>query len=88
MGLKAMREMQELNHEKETASNSMILFLVLNTAGLTLIPISVMVYRAQLGAVNPADVFIPILLATFMAFIAGLISVAVVQKINPFMQMT
>ena len=84
MGLKAMREMQELNPEKDKASNSMILFLVLNTAGLTLIPISVMVYRAQLGAVNPADVFIPILLATFMAFIAGLISVAVVQKINLF----
>ncbi|MEI7504269.1 MAG: nucleoside recognition domain-containing protein, partial [Paludibacter sp.] len=84
MGLKAMREMQELNTEKDKASNSMILFLVLNTAGLTLIPISVMVYRAQLGAVNPADVFIPILLATFIAFIAGLISVAVVQKINLF----
>jgi len=84
MGLKAMREMQELNPEKDKASNSMILFLVLNTAGLTLIPISVMVYRAQLGAVNPADVFIPILLATFIAFIAGLISVAVVQKINLF----
>jgi spore maturation protein SpmA len=84
MGLKAMSEMQELNPEKDKASNSMILFLVLNTAGLTLIPISVMVYRAQLGAVNPADVFIPILLATFIAFIAGLISVAVVQKINLF----
>lgn len=84
MGLKAMREMQELNPEKDRASNSMILFLVLNTAGLTLIPISVMVYRAQLGAVNPADVFIPILLATFFAFIAGLISVAIVQKINLF----
>lgn len=84
MGLKAMREMQELNSDKDKASNSMILFLVLNTAGLTLIPISVMVYRAQLGAVNPADVFIPILLATFIAFIAGLMSVAVVQKINLF----
>jgi len=84
MGLKAMREMQELNSDKDKASNSMILFLVLNTAGLTLIPISVMVYRAQLGAVNPADIFIPILLATFIAFIAGLISVAVVQKINLF----
>lgn len=84
MGLKAMREMQELNQEKDKASNSMILFLVLNTAGLTLIPVSVLVYRAQLGAVNPADVFIPILLATFIAFIAGLISVAVVQKINLF----
>jgi len=84
MGLKAMREMQELNTEKDRASNSMILFLVLNTAGLTLIPISVMVYRAQLGAVNPADIFIPILLATFIAFIAGLISVAVIQRINLF----
>jgi spore maturation protein SpmA len=84
MGLKAMREMQELNQEKDKASNSMILFLVLNTAGLTLIPVSVLVYRAQLGAVNPADVFIPILLATFIAFIAGLISVAIVQKINLF----
>jgi len=84
MGLKAMGEMQELNPHKDRASNSMILFLVLNTAGLTLIPISVMVYRAQLGAVNPADVFIPILLATFIAFIAGLISVAVIQKINLF----
>jgi len=84
MGLKAMREMQDLNSEKDKASNSMILFLVLNTAGLTLIPISVMVYRAQLGAINPADVFIPILLATFTAFITGLVSVAIVQKINLF----
>ncbi len=84
MGLQAMKELQELNQDKETASNSMILFLVLNTAGLTLIPISVMVYRAQMGAVNPADVFIPILLATFIAFITGLVSVAIVQKINLF----
>ena len=84
MGLKAMREMQELNQEKDKASNSMILFLVLNTAGLTLIPVSILVYRAQLGAVNPADVFIPILLATFIAFVAGLFSVAVIQKINLF----
>ena len=84
MGLKAMREMQELNTEKDKASNSMILFLVLNTAGLTLIPVSILVYRAQLGAVNPADVFIPILLATFIAFVAGLISVAIIQKINLF----
>ncbi|MDD4968758.1 MAG: nucleoside recognition domain-containing protein [Paludibacter sp.] len=83
-GLKAMKELQELNTDKESASNSMILFLVLNTAGLTLIPISIMVYRAQMGAVNPADVFIPILLATFIAFITGLISVAIVQKINLF----
>lgn len=84
MGLKAMGEMQELNPHKDRASNSMILFLVLNTAGLTLIPITVMVYRAQLGAVNPADVFIPILLATFIAFITGLITVATIQKINLF----
>jgi len=84
MGLKAMKELQELNTDKESASNSMILFLVLNTAGLTLIPISIMVYRAQMGAVNPADIFIPILLATFIAFITGLISVAIVQKINLF----
>jgi spore maturation protein SpmA len=83
-GLKAMKELQELNTNKDTASNSMILFLVLNTAGLTLIPISIMVYRAQMGAVNPADIFIPILLATFIAFITGLISVAIVQKINLF----
>jgi spore maturation protein SpmA len=84
VGLKAMREMQELNPEKDKASNSMILFLVLNTAGLTLIPISVMVYRAQLGAINPADVFIPILLATFISFLAGLVIVSIVQKINLF----
>ena len=84
MGLKAMKELQELNTDKDTASNSMILFLVLNTAGLTLIPISIMVYRAQMHAANPADIFIPILLATFIAFITGLISVAIVQKINLF----
>jgi len=84
MGLKAMKELQELNTDKDSASNSMILFLVLNTAGLTLIPISIMVYRAQMGAVNPADIFIPILLATFIAFITGLVSVAIVQKIKLF----
>jgi spore maturation protein SpmA len=84
MGLKAMKELQEINPVKEQASNPMIMFLVLNTAGLTLIPISVMVFRAQLGAVNPADVFLPILLATFFAAITGLISVAIAQKINLF----
>lgn len=84
MGLKAMKELQELNPDKETASNPMIMFLVLNTAGLTLIPISVMVYRAQLGAVNPADIFLPIMLATFFAALTGLISVSIVQKINLF----
>jgi len=82
MGLKAMKEMQETNPNKSTASNAQIMFLVLNTSGLTLIPISIMVYRAQLGAVNPSDIFIPILLATYFSTIAGLISVAIYQKIN------
>lgn len=82
MGLKAMKEMQVYNKNKESASNAQIMFLVLNTSGLTLIPISIMVYRAQLGAVNPADIFIPILLATFFSTIAGLLSVAYYQKIN------
>lgn len=84
MGLKAMKEMQETNPNKETASNAQIMFLVLNTSGLTLLPISIMVYRAQLGAVNPSDIFIPILLATYFSTIAGLISVAIYQKINLF----
>lgn len=82
LGLKAMKEMQESNPEKERASDAQIMFLVLNASGLTIIPVSIMVYRAQLGAVNPADVFIPILIATFVATLAGLISVAVAQKIN------
>ncbi|NQU32884.1 MAG: spore maturation protein [Bacteroidetes bacterium] len=82
MGLKAMKEMQETNPNKNTASNAQIMFLVLNTSGLTLLPISIMVYRAQLGAVNPSDIFIPILLATYFSTIAGLISVAIYQKIN------
>jgi len=82
MGLKAMKELQEINPDKDTASNPMIMFLVLNTAGLCLIPISIMVYRAQLGAANPADVFLPIMIATFIAALTGLISVAVYQKIN------
>lgn len=82
MGLKAMGELQELNPNKEEASNAQIMFMVLNAAGLTLIPVSIMVYRAQMGAVNPADVFIPILLATFFATLAGILSVAFYQKIN------
>lgn len=82
MGLQAMKEMQETNPNKSTASNAQIMFLVLNTSGLTLLPISIMVYRAQLGAVNPSDIFIPILLATYFSTIAGLISVALYQKIN------
>ncbi|NCC72371.1 MAG: hypothetical protein EOM06_03160 [Sphingobacteriia bacterium] len=82
LGLKAMNQLQEINLQKDTASNSMIMFLVLNTSGLTLIPISIMVYRAQLGAADPSDVFIPILLATFFSTISGLISVSVMQRIN------
>lgn len=84
MGLKAMKELQEINPKKDTASNPMIMFLVLNTAGLCLIPISIMVYRAQLGAVNPADVFLPIVISTFVAAITGLITVSIFQKINLF----
>lgn len=82
MGLQAMKEMQESNPNKETASDAQIMFLVLNTSGLTLIPVSIMVYRAQLGALNPTDIFIPILIATFFSTFAGLIAVAVAQRIN------
>lgn len=84
MGLKAMKEMQDVNPDKETASNAQIMFLVLNASGLTIIPVSIIVYRTQLGAVNPADIFIPIMIATFFATLVGLISVAIVQKINLF----
>jgi spore maturation protein SpmA len=84
LGLKAMQELQELNPEKDTATNAQIMFLVLNTSGLTVIPISIMVYRAQLGAVNPTDVFLPILLATFFSTMAGLIAVSIVQRIRLF----
>jgi spore maturation protein SpmA len=82
LGLKAMKEMQELNPAKETASDPQIMFLVLNTSGLTIIPISIMVYRAQQGAADPSDIFIPILLATFFSTVVGIVSVAVYQKIN------
>jgi len=82
MGLKAMKEMQESNSSQDTASDAQIMFLVINTAGLTMIPISIMVYRAQLGAVNPSDILIPILLATFCSTLAGIMSVAWHQKIN------
>jgi spore maturation protein SpmA len=84
MGLKAMKEMQDVNPNKETASNAQIMFLVLNAAGLTIIPVSIIVYRTQLGAANPADIFIPILISTFAASITGMISVAIIQKINIF----
>lgn len=82
LGLQAMKELQESNPDKTKASNSMIMFLVLVTSGLTLVPVSIMTYRAQLGAANPADVFLPILLATYFAAMAGLISVAIAQKIK------
>lgn len=82
MGLRAMRRMQELNPDKNVASNSMIMFLVLNTSGLTLIPVSVMVYRAQLGAAQPADIFLPILLATFFSTMTGLAVTCLIQKIH------
>src|SRR5574344_416568 len=82
LGLKAMEQMQELNPKKDTASNPMIRFLVLNTSGLTIIPVSIMVYRAQLGAAQPADVFIPILLATFFSTMVGLLATSVIQKIK------
>lgn len=84
LGLKAMKEMQELNKDKDTASNPMIMFLVLNTSGLTIIPVSIMVYRAQMGAANPTDIFVPILLATFFATLAGIIITSIYQRINLF----
>jgi len=84
LGLKAMNELQELNPKKDTASNAMIMFLVLNTSGLTIIPITVMTYRAQFGAVNPSDVFLPILIATFFSSLVGFLAVAISQKINIF----
>ncbi len=82
VGLQAMKEMQATNPDKERASDPQIMFLVLNASGLTIIPVSIMVYRAQLGAVNPADIFIPILMATYFSTLVGLISVAFFQKIN------
>ena len=82
LGLKAMEGLQELNPKKDTASNPMIMFLVLNTSGLTLIPIGIMVYRAQMGAAQPTDVFVPILLATFFSTLAGIVVVSLYQRIN------
>lgn len=82
LGLKAMEQLQWLNTKKDTATNPMIMFLVLNTSGLTLIPVSIMVYRAQLGAAQPTDIFIPILLATFFSTMAGIIITSLYQRIN------
>ncbi len=84
VGLKAMKEMQDVNPDKGKATNAQIMFLVLNASGLTIIPVSVIVYRMQMGAANPADIFIPILISTFCALMTGLLSVAIIQKINLF----
>ncbi|MDR3117931.1 MAG: hypothetical protein LBU44_00670 [Mediterranea sp.] len=84
MGLKAMKELQELNPKKDTATDAMIMFLVMNTSGLMLIPISIMVYRAQMGAAQPTDVFIPILLTTVTSTLAGVTAVSISQRINLF----
>lgn len=82
LGLKAMEHLQELNPHKDTATDPMIMFLVLNTSGLTLIPVSIMVYRAQMGAAAPTDVFVPLLIATFFSTLAGIIVTSLYQRIN------
>ena len=84
VGLKAMQELQSINEKKDTASNSMIMFLVLNTSGLTIIPVSIMAYRSKFGAADPADVFIPLLLTTMCSSIVGLLTVSLYQRINLF----
>ena len=82
LGLKAMEQLQELNTKKDTATNPMIMFLVLNTSGLTIIPVGILTYRAQMGAANPTDIFMPILLATFFSTLAGIIVTSLYQRIN------
>ena len=82
LGLRAMEQLQSLNKKKDTATNPMIMFLVLNTSGLTIIPVSILVYRAQMGAAQPTDVFIPILLATFFSTLAGIVATSIYQRIN------
>lgn len=84
VGLKAMQELQSINKEKDTASNSMIMFLVLNTSGLTLIPVSIMAYRAKFAAADPTDIFLPLLLTTLCSTIVGLVTVSLYQRINLF----
>jgi len=84
LGLKAMKELHELNPKKDTASNAQIMFLVLNTSGLTIIPVSVMVLRGSMDAANPADVFVPILIATYFSSFVGLLCVSLIQRINLF----
>ena len=82
MGLKPMQQLQELNTEKDSASNPMIMFLCINASGLTLIPITIMMYRAQMGAANPSDVFLPIMLATFSSTLVAILAVCIKQRIN------
>lgn len=82
MGLKAMKELQSLNSNKERATNAQIMFLVLNTSGLTIVPVTIMAYRQQCGAANPADIFLPLLISTFISTLAGIVAVAAVQRIN------
>lgn len=84
VGLKAMQELQSINEKKDTASNSMIMFLVLNTSGLTIIPVSIMAYRSKFGAADPADIFIPLLLTTMCSTLVGLLAVSIYQRINLF----
>jgi len=82
LGLKAMKELQSLNPEPDRATDEMVLFMVMNASSVTLVPISIMTFRAQLGAANPADVFVPILIATFISDLSGLLLVAAIQKLN------
>ena len=82
MGLKAMKELQELNPQKDTATNPMVMFLVLNTSGLILIPVSIMMYRAQMGAAQPTDIFVPTLITTAVSTIVGVTAVSIAQRIN------
>src|SRR2546428_1016724 len=82
LGLKAMKELQSLNPEPDRATDEMVLFMVMNASSVTLVPISILTFRAQLGAANPADVFVPILIATFISDLSGLLIVAAIQKLN------
>src|SRR5262245_19409803 len=82
LGLKAMKELQSLNPEPDRATDEMVLFMVMNASSVTLVPISIMTFRAQLGAANPADVFVPILIATFISDLSGLLIVSAIQKLN------
>ena len=84
LGLKAMESLQEVNPQKDTASNAQIMFLVINTAGFTLLPVGIMMYRLQFGAADPSDVFIPILLTSLIATLSGIFVVSIIQKINLF----